>query len=160
RNLEPAGNIFLVDRAGELAEKLDQALRPKLRILQKGVPVPRPGLGAAGVPISFVTDEERGKPNLVWSPSLKPGLYELLVYRSRHTLEPRAGDCLQLQLGRDGNKVVFKRGLLGDEKVARGRPHKEEGDWRLIVLHNQLVRPLSRPIPALQMTVGLEDYRN
>jgi hypothetical protein len=160
KNLEPAGTIWKTHKGAELAAALEQALRPKLRIFQKGREVIKGRLLRGGLPISFVTDEERGKRNLVWSPRLEHGLHNLTVYRDSQEVLLPAGECLQLNLRREGRKIVFERALLGDETAYRDRPHKVEGDWRLTVLHNRLYRPLRRPVPALEMTVALEDHKN
>jgi hypothetical protein len=93
---------------------------------------------------------------------LTPGYYDLQVYNTRRQIELAAGDHLQLLIGRDKNRVVFKRGLLSDEKSHRSGYQKEDdkGDWRATVMQNRVGLYLTESTRPLQMEVAVEDYRN
>jgi hypothetical protein len=149
-SMDPPGKVWIVQESRKLADAVEQALRPKLRILRKGEPVKE--LPRDGLPISLQPDQV-----LSWWP-LTPDDYKIMVYKYAQLVELRPGERFLLQLRRKGTKVVFERGLI--EKEYNYRAKKEHGDWRMTLLHNQLLGRMARPLLPLQLKVALEDYRH
>ncbi len=144
------GRLWETNDPNVLAENLEMALRPKMRLLHNGVPVegvPRAGLAAnrAGDPL------HRLRP----SGPVTPGLYEGLVFDSPQKVRLDRGDRLLVHLSSGADGVRFGRDLLAQEFPQARR--KEEGDWVLGVPQN--MNDETREDRLLRLMATLESKR-
>jgi hypothetical protein len=145
--LRPPGRLRVAKTVATLAADFDEALRPKLRLLDGGEPVP--GVPPDGLPANRARD---GLYDLRFSGPVEPRLYTAQVFNSRQRLWLDRGDRLLVRLRGGGDAVQFERGLLADEFPTATT--KAVGAWRLTVLSNQSVS--NRPGPALRVLAALE----
>jgi hypothetical protein len=146
------GAISVVEENSKLKERIDQALRPKLRLLDAGVPVAK--LPPSGLPADRLTAPLNG---LWWSPKFDAGTFtgEVLP-RSRQVIHLRGGDRLLVRLTKDSTGVKFSRDLLAADPRLKGRvtPRDERDEW-VLGLPYYHAAPTERDEP-LRLTATLE----
>jgi hypothetical protein len=144
------GRARFVEDAADLAVRLEEALIPKVRLLQNGKSVP--SAPPQGYRVSFDEDKD-----LRWSGELKPSNYEALVYNTfKQDLALTPGDRLLILLRRKGNQIAYERAVFAREENNRRRPRREKDDWLAAVLQNGHFATDG----SLRLLLTLEDLSN
>jgi hypothetical protein len=136
--LDPPGLFLVEPNPNELATKLEEAIRPRLRLFQGG-------LKARGSPTEGLLGT-RVDQNLNWK-RVQPGFYTGRVQNVyRQDLDPAPGQLLNLTLKRDLGQVLFTRGMLCDfvreikGSAGEDRWHTQRDAWHVSVAQNQYVQ--------------------
>ncbi|MFL5246138.1 MAG: hypothetical protein ACJ8FY_29060 [Gemmataceae bacterium] len=144
------GRVWFEKKAKDLPSRLEEALIPKVRLLQNGRSVP--GVPSQGYRVSFDEDKD-----LRWSGELRPSTYEALVYNSfRQDVGLTAGDRLLILLHRKQAQITYERALFANEANNRRKPQRKDGDWLAGVLQNGYF-PTDG---SLRLLLTLEDMAN
>jgi hypothetical protein len=157
--LRTPGNWFEAQNGQQLAVTLPQAMRPRLRLLQEGEPVP-------GIPedLEVTFSDETA---LHWSGPLKPGrgreqashiIYQAVVNNASQNVLLDRGDCLLLRLRADElnrSRIRFERSLIADHKYYGARWTVKKKPWQLSVLENMQGRSGAS---SLELMVALENW--
>lgn len=122
----PPGRLWEASDPVRLAEQLELALRPKVRLLFDGAPAE--GVPPSGLPANRASDDLiRLRP----SGPLAPKTYDAAMHESKQPVTFDRGDRLLLRAKRAGDGVAFGRDLFADEFAADRRA--SAGDWVLCV---------------------------
>lgn len=129
------GRLRFADNNTELREFIDQALRPKLRLLKAGSPAPRTNpegktLPGAGLAANRQSDELR---SLRWSDAFKPDFYKGLVYNAKQEFEFQPGDRMLVRIFKDkSGRIAFERDLFARLLMGRGpTPDETSAGWMM-----------------------------
>jgi hypothetical protein len=154
-NFRMPGFVDLANDPAALAQKLNAALLPKLRVLTpEGEPAE--GVKPTGLPANRADAPLEGL--RAYGP-LKPQLYQGVMYGTRQLLRLDRGDRLLIKLHNAGDGVRFERGLFADELAERLREgrRKDQGAWVLGV--PQVLNDETRQGRLLRLLTTLETTR-
>jgi serine/threonine protein kinase len=144
------GTFRTQTRPRELADSLDEAIRPRLRLYSGNELVK--GFTREGVSV------DRFKHAVRWHAPLEPGLYTTwLPEEQKQDIHLQPGDFMILNLHRDATKGIhLKRDLFADlERDYQVVPSKSRGTWTASVLRNQ-IRPRGDSVRQL---LAIEETR-
>jgi hypothetical protein len=119
------GRLWVAGDNSKLSDMVDQALRPKLRLMG---PTGK-AVNGAGLP----ADRDRTTLyNLRWSGKLDPKVYEGRVLQAKQLLDLRRGDRMLVRLFKDHRTGVrFQRTLLADELPRNRVARDPQSGWAL-----------------------------
>ncbi len=149
--MNPPGRLWEARDPVRLAEQLELALRPKVRLLLDGEPAE--GVPPSGLPANRASDSLlRLRP----SGPLAPKTYDVAMHKTKQPVVFDRGDRLLLRAKRAGDGVAFGRDLFADEFPADRRA--TAGDWVLCVTQvlddpTRNARP-ARLMATVETTVG------
>lgn len=141
------GRLWKSDNPERLAENLDLALRPKVKLTVNGEPAA--GLPPTGLPANLARDDlSKLRP----SGPLVPRQYEASVHEDRQQMRLDRGDRLLVRLTGDSDGVKFHRDLFANELSSDRR--KTVGEWVLGVA--QVLDDPTAQMGRLRMMATLE----
>ncbi len=123
---QPPGRVWVAEKNSDLTELLDQALRPKLRLLEPNGAAVK-GMPRGGLPCNRPLDLLTA---LRWTPAIEPKLCDGYVLQSRQRFNLQRGDRMLVRLSKDSIGVKFSRDLLADDPQLKGRVAAGD-DWVL-----------------------------
>jgi hypothetical protein len=159
RELTPPGTKEEAQTSVELARKLVDAMRPKVRVLRPTGALVE-GVPKAGHPTTFV-----GEAGLTWLAGLEPLEYTaVLSDGTKKNFVLERGERLLVTLSAKNNEITFERTVYADYETKRrksalpGTPPPAD-QWQLAVMQNERKIQTTRD-PFLQMMVSVEDVRH